>query len=295
MGRWTFLALTTSLSLALVALLIGGAQRAPLLLQRLQTGPLGALGIGLLGAPGAPAAPFAAVKSPTWSTTDKTLAQLQDGLKLKPDDAGTYAQLASLFMQKARETGDPTYYAKAQGAVEKSLVLAPDNVLATLVMGGLQMARHDFEAALEWGEKARAMAPRSYVVYGIVGDANIELGRYDAAIEAFQTMVDLRPDLVSLSRVSYARELHGDLAGAIDAMRIAVDAGSPRSEATNWSRIQLANLYFLTGDLKSAEQQYTTTLYFLPDYVHGLAGQAKLLAAQGDLKGATRRYEQIVT
>jgi len=276
---------------ALIALLMGGAQRAPWLTQRLQTGPFASLGIG---GPGAPAAPFAAVKSPTWSNTDKTLTQLQDGLKVKPDDAGAYAQLGSVYMQKARETGDPTYYGKAEGAVKKSLGLAPDNLLATVVMGGLQMARHDFESALVWGEKARDMAPRSYVIYSVIGDANIELGRYDAAIDAFQTMVDLRPDLVSLSRVSYARELHGDLPGAIDAMQQAVDAGSPRSEATNWSRIQLANLYFLSGDLKSAEQQYGMTLHLLPNYVHGLAGQARLQAANGDLKAAIRQYEQIV-
>ena len=295
MGRWTFLALTTSVSLALVAVVVGGAQRAPWLAQRLHTGPLAALGIGIPGSPAGAAAPFATVTSPAWSNTDKTLTQLQDGLKAKPDDAGTYAQLASLYMQKARETGDPTYYAKAEGAVNTSLELEPaGNVLATVVMGGLHMARHDFESALVWGERAREMAPRSYVIYGIIGDANIELGRYDAAVEAFQTMVDLRPDLVSLSRVSYARELHGDLPGAIEAMRIAVDAGAPRSEATNWSRIQLANLYFLTGDLKSAEQQYALTLHLLPDYVHGLAGQAKLKAARGDLTGATRQYEDIV-
>ncbi|HXI17927.1 MAG TPA: tetratricopeptide repeat protein [Chloroflexota bacterium] len=296
MGRWTFLALTTAVSVALVAVVIGGAQRTPWLMQRLQSGPFAALGLsaGAPASPASPTAPFAAVKSPAWSTTDKTLTQLQDGLKTKPEDAGTYAQLGSLYMQKAREMGDPTYYAKAEGAVKKSLELAPDNVLATVVMGGLHMARHDFEAALTWGEKARDLAPRGYVIYGIIGDANIELGRYEAAIDAFQTMVDLRPDLVSLSRVSYARELHGDLLGAIESMQQAVDAGSPRSEATNWSRIQLANLYFLTGDFKSAEQQYAMTLHLLPNYVHGLAGQARLEAAKGNLKGAVRQYEQIV-
>lgn len=291
MGRWTFLALTTSVSLALVAVLVGGVQRAPALMQRLQLGPFSTLGTGA----SASSAPFAAVKSPAWSNTDKTLTQLQDGLKAKPNDAGTYAQLGSLYMQKARETGDPSYYTKAEGAVKKALELMPENnVLGAVVMGGLHMARHDFEAALTWGEKAREMAPRSYAIYGIIGDAHIEMGRYDAAIDAFQTMVDLRPDLVSLSRVSYARELHGDLPGAIEAMQQAVDAGSPRSEATNWSRIQLANLYFLTGDLKSAEQQYGMTLHLLPSYVHGLGGQAKLLAASGDLKGAIKQYEQIV-
>ena len=53
-------------------------------------------------------------------------------------------------------------------------------------------------------------------VLGIMGDAQTELGRYDQALATVQRMVDLRPDLASYSRVSYQRELHGDLPGAGD-------------------------------------------------------------------------------
>ena len=50
-------------------------------------------------------------------------------------------------------------------------------------------------------------------VYGLLGDAQLELGRYRAAFASFQRMVDTRPDLVSYGRVSYALELRGNVPG----------------------------------------------------------------------------------
>lgn len=241
-----------------------------------------------------PSAPFAAVKTPAWgAATDGAIQQMQDRLRRNPSDPlayAAYAQLGSLYLQKVRQTGDPSYYARAETAFERSLALVPDNALAAAGMGGLHLARHDFAAALCWSELAREHAPTSHVVHGIAGDALIELGRYDEAIEAFQRMVDLRPDLASLSRVSYARELHGDVAGAIRAMRRAIEAGNPGSEATNWARVHLGHLYFLEGDLAAADGEYAQALAFLPEYVYALGGRARVAAARGDLRGAIRLY-----
>jgi pentatricopeptide repeat protein len=294
-ARRTVVALTTSLCLLLAA----AAQRVPWLAERVaQTEIVRSIGLGRLGGLGGAAgasvaSPFAAVRAPSWSGTDALVTQLQDLLKTRPDDAlspARYAQLGSLYLQKARETGDPAYYAKADGVLAQSLARDPDNVLACVGMGGLALARHDFAGAIPWAEKVLARTPNSYVAYGILADAYTELGRYDEAVDALQKMVDLRPDQTSLSRVSYARELHGDLPNAIGAMQAAVDSGAPRAEGTNWSRVQLGNLYFNSGDLEQAEFQYKASLYFLPDYVHGIAGLAKVAAARGDLKGAADLY-----
>lgn len=294
-GRWTTVTLAASASL----LVIAGAQRSTWIGQQFQqvqqTGIVRWAGWNSAGstAPEASAAPqpFAGVRSPEWSRTDVTVTQLQERLKAAEDPVA-YAQLGSLYLQKARETGDPSYYPKAEGVLHKSLELAPHNAQATMVMGGLHMARHAFVEALEWGERARLLAPRSHTVYGIIGDASIELGKYAEAVDALQTMVDLRPDLSSLSRVSYARELHGDLPGAIDAMTKAANAGAARSEATGWTRVQLGNLYFISGDLESATREYQLTLAALPNYVHAVGGLAKVAAARGNLKEATTLYTQ---
>ena len=43
-------------------------------------------------------------------------------------------------------------------------------------------------------------------------------------------MIDRKPNLAAYARVSYLRELHGDLDGAVEAMRLAVAAGGPAPE-----------------------------------------------------------------
>ena len=66
---------------------------------------------------------------------------------------------------------------------------------------------------------------------GVLGDALLELGRYDAAFAAFDRMAALKPNTSSYARVSYARELLGDVAGAIGAMELALDAAARRARA----------------------------------------------------------------
>ena len=79
---------------------------------------------------------------------------------------------------------------------------------------GAALARHDFSGALAWGERARKIDPYSGNVYGVIGDAEVELGHYADAFATFQKMVNTLPDTASYARVSYARELQGDVPGA---------------------------------------------------------------------------------
>jgi tetratricopeptide (TPR) repeat protein len=161
-------------------------------------------------------------------------------------------------------------------------------------MGLLALSRHQFQEALEWGERARQLNPSDPHTYGVIGDAYVELGRYQEAWNAFQKMVDLRPDLSSYSRVSYARELTGDTTGAIEAMKRAVDAGGPNTENTNWTRVQLGHLYFNSGDLPGAEAEYQKVLARSPDFVHAQAGLARVMASRGQYAEAIAMYQQVV-
>jgi tetratricopeptide (TPR) repeat protein len=86
--------------------------------------------------------------------------------------------------------------------------------------------------------------------------------------------------------VSYVRELHGDLDGAIEAMEQAVSSGGPATENTEYLRVVLGNLWFLSGDLDRAAASFQSSLARSPGYVYALAGLARVESARGSLDQA---------
>ena len=226
--------------------------------------------------------------------TDDVIAQAQAKLTTQPNDWQAVDLLAGAYLQKVREVGDPSYYSKADALLNRALGHDASDAEATTLMGILALARHQFVAALDWGRKAHALDPTSSRALGVIGDAQIELGRYPDALRSFQQMIDLRPDLSSYARVSYARELFGDVSGAIDAMRKAVEAGGPVPENSAYTRVLLGNLYFNAGRPKDADAQYRQALFEDPGYPYALAGIARVEAAAGRYPQALGHYRQAV-
>ena len=257
----------------------------------LLTIPMGAISSLLRTALDTSRPPAALLPDPR-SQGQRAVEAAQNRLQRAPGDARAMTGLASAYLQRARDTGDPTYYSKADALVSTALAIRPDDTDALITAGSLALSRHDFAVALEWGKRAVTLAPARAAAHGVLADALVELGSYDDALVTTQRMADLRPDLASYSRISYLRELHGDLPGAIDAMRIAIQAGPLGGEATAWCEVQLGNLHFATGNLDDAERAYARSLKRIDGYAHGYAGLARVTAARGDLAGATTLYER---
>jgi tetratricopeptide (TPR) repeat protein len=141
--------------------------------------------------------------------------------------------------------------------------------------------------------RAQAVRPQDHDVYGALTDALVELGEYEEAVKAAQTMVNLRPDTASYSRVSYLRELHGDTEGAIEAMTVAVKAASPQDpENSAWCRVQLGNLLMNAGRLAEAEREFDRALQISPDYRMALEAKARARIAAGDFESAIAIYKR---
>jgi tetratricopeptide (TPR) repeat protein len=208
----------------------------------------------------------------------------------KPDG---YNRLAAAFMQKARETGDFGFNARAEAALGRSLELAADNYDAIKLRAKLLLTYHRFSEALEVTRHAQRLRPDDHDVYGAMTDALVELGDYEGAIEAAQKMVDLRPDSSSYARVSYLRSLHGDVAGAIEAMRVAVKAADPNDpEGSAWCRVHLGDELLNDGKLIDADREYDKALFTFPNYPLALAAKGRLQIRKGDLPGALKNYER---
>ncbi len=205
----------------------------------------------------------------------------QAQLRQRPDDPAAYAMVGLALLQKVRESYDTTLYAKAAAAFDAALQRDPQQIDALVGRGTLALALHDFRGALPIADEVIRLNPYRAAGYGIRVDALVELGRYAEAVAAAQQMVDLRPDLESYSRVSYLRELHGDPAGAIEAMRMAAATAVPGSEPWLWTTTHLGNLYWGQGDLDAAEQIYRAVLRRRADYAYAQFGMARIDAARG--------------
>ena len=223
----------------------------------------------------------------------KKFDELVKIVRTNPDEIKSRIALASLYIQEARVTGDYMYYdMAAMKYVNEVLEKDPSHFEALTFKSLLYLSQHHFAEGLALAEKARAIHPENAFVHGVLIDGQVEMGNYAAAVEEAEKMISIRPDLRSYSRVSYLREIHGDYPGAIEAMKMAVDAGLPGDEATEWARVHLGHLYEITGDMKSAEMHYLIALQRRPGYAYAIAGQGRIALAAKDYNKAIAYYLQ---
>jgi tetratricopeptide (TPR) repeat protein len=214
-------------------------------------------------------------------STQAQVAKLQAQLTVAPYDPAALDALGLAYQQRARETGDPTYYTKSAGVLRRALSVHPHDLLATSGLGSLALSQHRFGEALVLGRKALRISPTTARNYGVVGDAYLELGRYPQAFRAFDTMASLRPGLDSYARIGHARELIGDWTGAVQSMEMALDASLGEPEATAWTYVQLAKLYWNRGRYAPAAAAARASLRAFPGYPYAFDILAQVEAARG--------------
>ncbi|HET6979285.1 MAG TPA: tetratricopeptide repeat protein [Pyrinomonadaceae bacterium] len=224
---------------------------------------------------------------------DQRILRAQQSIAKFPNSADAYNQLASAYMQRARETADFSFNEHANDAITHSLAVEPDNYDGLKLRTKLQLTYHRFAEALETARRMQTVRDDDHDVWGQITDALVELGDYPGAVRAAQKMVDLRPDSSSYARVSYLRSLHGDSAGAIDAMTAAMQAANPNDpESVAWCHVQIGNEYMNIGKLSEAEREFDTALLIFPNHSLALQSKARARVAANDLHGAIAIYER---
>lgn len=210
-------------------------------------------------------------------------------LAKNPNDLDAWLRLSEVFITEARITGNfGSNYTAALGILDHVLARATGDKEkarrseAFTLKAAVKLSQHQFQEALVLGQEAVQLDPHRAFNYGVLVDANVELGRYEEAVRMSDKMVSTRPDLRSYSRISYLREIHGDVPGAMEAMRMAVQAGYPGAEETSWCRTVLGRLHENSGDLKNAEAEYVTAITERPNYPPAMAAMGRLALKKGD-------------
>jgi len=231
-----------------------------------------------------------------WLNTKKAIEGLLASIEQNPQDIKSLLGLSQAYIQEGRVTGDHAYYDKAAlELLDKILQTESNNFDALCCKATVLLSQHHFSEGLAVAAKALPLNPNSAFIYGILCDANVELGRYEDAVKMADKMVSIRPDIRSYARISYLREIHGDLNGATAAIKMAVESGYPGLEQTEWTRCILAHLYENTGKLDSAKREYEIALLERPDYAFAVAGLGKIEKANGNYKEAITHFEKAGT
>ncbi len=220
--------------------------------------------------------------------TKQHILAAQETLVKKPDDAKTALSLAAEYLQAVRESADTEYYRRAEGMLKHVEKLESGNPEVRFLRGQIFMGKHDFASALPLGQALVTEYPEVQRYYGLLADAQIEMGLYDESVATLQRMADLRPDNAVLTRIAYAREIHGDFDGAIEAMQEAsgVSTGIPEQDA--WILTELGRLA-LTVNIEAGKRYSQAALAMYPNSAAATAGLAKAAAFAKDYPEAEKQ------
>ena len=221
----------------------------------------------------------------------QTIRDMRSRIAGDKTDARAAVVLADALLRQARVSGDAGLAIEAEHALSAVLKNEPLEYDARRMLATVYLSEHRFGEAIREAERAREQYPRDPWNYGVIGDGHLELGDYDKAFAAFQQMLDLRPSASAYARASYAYELRGNLAAALDAMRMAADATSPRDlESLAWHHAQIASLLLQMGRAKEARAEYEWAATFWPGHPAAVTGLGRLKEFEGDYAGALALY-----
>ncbi|MGA8233470.1 MAG: tetratricopeptide repeat protein [Candidatus Acidiferrales bacterium] len=218
----------------------------------------------------------------TATPAQQKIAWAEAAIKAHPDHSQPYNDLAVAYVQRVRETADPSYYVQAETLVQKSFQITPDNREGQKARLMILLGRGEFTQALGLAKELNKKTPDDVLVYGFIGDAAIGLGDYSEAEEAAQWMLDMRPGNVpGLLRGATLRRLYGDTHGATDFFSQAYQQMAPtQTEELAWTLTQMADLQLSTGDMDGAEKLLHSALKEFPDYYAALEDLARVQTAR---------------
>ena len=200
-----------------------------------------------------------------------------------PYSAADRARLASLYLQRSRETGDFEDYRRAERSARASLELRPQrNAGALLILSSSLLAQHRFTDALVVAEQLALLEPEKPSALSLLGEIQLELGDYEAAAHTFRSLRLYRYDLAVAPRYARWAELTGRTPEARELLQRTLIEARGRSdlprEQVAWFYLRAGDFDMRHGDLRAAERTLREGLVIHPGD-HRLWGALAQVAA----------------
>lgn len=233
---------------------------------------------------------------PVVSAADATqaeLSRLRADTEQRPGSVDAWVAYGAAATRQAAITGDPAWYAVAGSALASAKAIEPERADVLTARAALALAVHDFAGALPLARQAATANPFSAGALAALVDANVENGDVTEASAALDRLLAVAPGVQGYARLSYLRQLSGDMAGARLAMQQAVASVGPGPErATVLS--YLGDITLEMGRVADANAAYERALADQPDLVPASLGRARTLVARGALVEAAAVVDSVV-
>jgi tetratricopeptide (TPR) repeat protein len=239
----------------------------------------------------APVSHVAQTSSPTPTQTPLERAELLS--QTQPNNSSSWQQLASQYIARAYETSDPAFYTLADSALERAKELNSASLSVVSTSATLAVARHEFNKAKQLATAGLAVAPHDFGLQVALVDSLVELGEYAPAELRLDALTDQRPGVATFSRLSYLRQLNGDLVGAEAAMRSAVAAAKPNSIDEAVTLGYLGDVLLERGREAPANNAFQRALAINPNSSIAAMGVARIQASRKDWAGAVGTLETL--
>lgn len=220
-------------------------------------------------------------------------------LKADPRAASDRANLAGLYLQRSRETGDYGDVLRAEEQARASLALRTRaNPKGFRLLAASLLAQHRFAEALTIARELVRIWPEDPAHRALLGELQMEVGDYAAAETTFGTIQQHTENLAVAPRLARWAELHGrpDQARIIftAALRQAQYRGDFTAEQMAWYYLRLGDVELRAGRMGAAEEAFRSGLAIAPADYRLLSALARLELARGRFREAARLGEEAV-
>ncbi|HKH90699.1 MAG TPA: tetratricopeptide repeat protein, partial [Gemmatimonadaceae bacterium] len=257
------------------------------------------VGAGWLAAAGANAVSSAAAKGQVGAPADsgggpplgedeargRDIAFYERRVAQDSQSALDQTMLATLYVQRARATGEVSDYARAESLARRSIAQrTARNGQTFALLASTLMARHAFREARDVARGADSLWPGVATHLALLGEIELEIGDYAAADSHFSAIHFDGEQFGVAARLARWRELTGRVAAARRLLRTAATRVDRRDdlprEQVAWFHYRLGELELRAGRLDAADSALRRGLAVFPDDYRILGALARLATAR---------------
>ena len=219
---------------------------------------------------------------------------LRTQLSANPKNVDVAVKLARLYIDRARDEGDPRYLGYAQAALAPWWQIAKPPIDVIILRATLYQSTHQFDRSLKDLDTALKLNPNNAQAWITRATILQVQGKYEQALTSCEHLYALAPSLITLTCISNVRNLNGDALKSYQELKQGYQLAADKNSAIQlnpaiqvWVLTLLAEMAVRLDDIIAAEQTFTQAINIeKPD--------SYLLGAYADFLLDQHRPQQVI-